>query len=228
MRALIVEDQSLMRLALRTVLAEVCQARGIAPPEVEEAGSVGEALQLKGAALDLILLDLGLPDRDEADPLAVLDRVVAAFADARTVVVSANEENPRLIRASIDRGASGFFPKSYRSDRLKDALSCVLDDGIYLPEFAVRALAPAAAAVDSAPLPLAELEQLTPRQREVALLAAKNLPLKLIARELGADISPGTVKAHLAAIYEKLGVTGKTDLVLRFQAARFRGRRQPD
>ena len=227
MRALIVEDQSLMRLALRTVLGEVCQVRGISPPEVVEAGSVGEALDLSGTDLDLILLDLGLPDRDEGEPLGVLDRIVAAFPDARTVVVSANED-PRLIRSSIDRGASGFFPKSYRSDRLKDALSCVLDDGIYLPEFAVRALAPAAEAPDSAPVPLAGLEQLTPRQREVALLAAKNLPLKLIARELGADISLGTVKAHLAAIYEKLGVSGKTDLVLRFQAARYRGRRQVD
>jgi DNA-binding CsgD family transcriptional regulator len=63
------------------------------------------------------------------------------------------------------------------------------------------------------------MRSLTPRQREVALLAAKNLPLKLIARQLGSEISPGTVKAHLAAIYDKLGVSNKTDLVVLLHAA---------
>ena len=218
MRALIVEDQSLMRLALRTVLAEVCRARGLADLEVLEASSYMESKPYQSTGVDLILLDLGLPDRDESDPLAVLDRMVSAFPEARTVVVSANED-PRLIRSSIDRGASGFFPKSYRSDRLKDALACILADGIYLPEFAVRALAPPASPA-ATPAPLVEqMQTLTPRQREVALLAARNLPLKLIARELGPDISPGTVKAHLAAIYDKLGIANKTDLVVLLHAA---------
>lgn len=218
MRALIVEDQSLMRLALRTVLAEVCRARGLADLDVLEASSYAESKPYQSTGVDLILLDLGLPDRDESDPLGVLDRMVSGFPEARTVVVSANED-PRLIRSSIDRGASGFFPKSYRSDRLKDALACILADGIYLPEFAVRALAPSVSPA-ATPAPLVErMQTLTPRQREVALLAARNLPLKLIARELGSDISPGTVKAHLAAIYDKLGIANKTDLVVLLHAA---------
>lgn len=218
MRALIVEDQSLMRLALRTVLVEVCQARGLAEPDVLEAGSCGEARAHKGVSIELILLDLGLPDRDEHDPLAVLDQMVAEFPEARTVVVSANED-PRMIRSSIERGASGFFPKSYRSDRLKDALACILADGVYLPEFAVRALTPATAPAPAPGHLLERMRSLTPRQREVALLAAKNLPLKLIARQLGSEISPGTVKAHLAAIYDKLGISNKTDLVVLLHAA---------
>jgi DNA-binding NarL/FixJ family response regulator len=220
MQALIIEDQSLMRLALRTVLTEVYQAQSAGELHVIEAGSVGEAMQSRANGVDLILLDLGLPDRDEADPLVVLDRIVKDFGDARTVVVSANED-PRLIRASIDRGASGFFPKSYRRERLKDAIACVLADGIYLPEFAVRALVPNVPPSRPSDV-LEKLSALTPRQREVALLAAKNLPLKLIARELGHDISPGTVKTHLAAIYERLGISSKTDLVLLLHTAQSR------
>lgn len=199
MKVLSCDDHDLFRAGLRQALEE------IGATEVIEAGTAADALRLVAEHddLDLVLLDLGLPDRNGTEVLATLrkDHPLVPVA-----VLSGGEE-PARIRAALSAGAVGFIPKSSNRDLLLSALRVIQAGGIYVPPMALDApdAAPAGSARSTA------VAKLTARQREVLELVSKGLTNKEISGVLG--IAEGTVKGHLAALFEVLDVTNRTEAV---------------
>jgi DNA-binding NarL/FixJ family response regulator len=134
-KILVVDDQVLIREALRGVLKEV---KGDAT--VLEASSCNKAMQViaEHPDLDLILSDLNLPDRDG---LSVLTELGERYPAISVVVLSAEQDRGNVARA-LDLGAVGFIPKSGQREVMVSALQLVFAGGIYIPpEFPRRPIA---------------------------------------------------------------------------------------
>ncbi len=203
MHILIVDDHPLFREGLKILLSSL-------EPEVRtsEAGTVADAVALSATeSPDLVLLDMNLPGLSRLDALR---EVKAAYESASVVVVS-GDEDPLFIRTSIDAGASGYIPKSTDPALTIQALRLVLAHGVYLPRFALARVSEprpddGATALDDPP-------QLSERQMAVLKCMLQGKPNKIIARDL--NIAVGTVKAHLWAIYQTLGVSSRSQAMYR-------------
>jgi DNA-binding NarL/FixJ family response regulator len=197
---LIADDHPLFRAALRGAAKDA-----VANLEVHEAGSLDGVLAHLDAepGIDLVLLDLHMPGNHG---LAGLAAIRAQYPGVAVVVVSANDD-PRVIRRALDHGAAGYLPKSTGLDDLRHAIRSVLALEQWLP-------AKLRAAVDGAPSTpgdsalAARLASLSPQQFRVLALVAEGLLNKQIADRL--DIQERTVKSHLSAIFERLGVRNRT------------------
>jgi DNA-binding NarL/FixJ family response regulator len=194
---LLVDDHALFREGLALLLREVDE--GVV---VRHAASVPQALQRldEGGRPDLILLDMVLPGEQGLD---ALKRMREHAEEVPTVVIS-GAEDPQLVRDCIEAGAMGFIPKASDSRVMTAALRLVLSGGVYLPSLAIHG----SPLVAAEPRPLAEL---TPRQRDVLMRLVQGKPNKIIARELG--ISDTTVKTHVSAVLQCLGVHNRTEAV---------------
>lgn len=203
MRVLIVDDHPLYRAGVRALLA------GLDPDLIAaDVSDVPQALQLADtqAPFDLVLLDMNLPGTSR---LEALQKIKSRFESASVVVVS-GEEDPVLIHASIDAGAAGFIPKSTDPELTMQALRLVLAHGTYLPANALRHVVDPAPTSSQKGLPLPDLSE---RQRAVLLRLLHGKANKVIAREL--NIAEGTVKAHLWAVYQLLGVSSRSQAMCR-------------
>jgi DNA-binding NarL/FixJ family response regulator len=191
-RVLIADDHPLYCDALRAVVPQACPGA-----QISEANSQDQVLAAVAAsrAFHLVLLDLNLPGATALSCLSALRRAIPATP---IVVVSAVGD-PKVMQDVIVGGASAFIPKSAPSQVLINALRVILAGGTYMPTGIVAALRNA----DAAPL----RGELTLRQRRVLELLSTGLSNKRIARAL--DISEITVKAHVTAIFRKLGVTNR-------------------
>jgi DNA-binding NarL/FixJ family response regulator len=202
MRVLMVDDHVMVLQGLKNLL-------GVLVPglEIDTASAIGPALMLSTASrYELVLLDWHLEGCNGAE---AIHRLREAGCAARIVVLS-GESSAELVHTAIDLGAAGFVPKRYSSEAMVGALEIVLGGGIFLPPEAQPKGAGVSCTAGSA---LVEAEQkmagLTPRQLDVYRAAARGLPNKLIARELG--IAESTVKTHLLAVYAGLGVRNRTE-----------------
>jgi DNA-binding NarL/FixJ family response regulator len=198
-RLLIADDHPLFRLALVQALRDV-----VPDAEILEAGSLAQARErLAETEIDLILLDLHLPDSHGLMGLAALR---AEHPGIVVAMISAHDD-PHTIRRALAYGASAFIPKRSDVARLREALRAVLDGQDYLPpelREAVHASHPAPEDARNA----ARLASLTPQQFKVLVRVAEGQLNKQIADALG--ISERTVKAHLSALFDKLGVRNRT------------------
>jgi DNA-binding NarL/FixJ family response regulator len=199
-RLLIADDHPLFRVALVQALRDV-----VADAEILEAGSLAEAREAlaRQGDVDLILLDLHLPDSHGLMGLAALRAEHPGIAVA---MISAHDD-PATIRRALAYGASAFIPKRSDVASLRLALRAVLDCEDYIPpelRDAVRANAPS----DEDAATAARLASLTPQQFKVLVRVAEGQLNKQIADVLG--ISERTVKAHLSALFDKLGVRNRT------------------
>lgn len=192
---LLIDDHALfrsgMRLLLKTLDPQV-EVRELARVD-ELAGAWGD-----GGGAWICLLDLDLRD---SVGLGTLDLARVRLPDTPIVVVSAHEE-PTLIRACIDRGATGYVPKSAPAEVLTAALGKVLRGEVYMPD--VMYDPKDAGTVDAV---------LSRRQLEVLGGIARGLPTKSIANSL--KLSEYTVKEHLEEIYRALGVHNRTAAVIK-------------
>ena len=197
---LIADDHPLFRAALR-------QAARDALGEVElfEAGSLEAVLALLDAQpqVDLVLLDLHMPGNHG---LAGLAAIRAQHPGVAVVVVSANDD-PRVVRRALDHGAAGYLPKSSGLDELRDAIRAVLACEQWLPPPLRAAVARTQSSSSDADL-AARLASLSPQQFRVLTFVAEGLLNKQIADRL--EVQERTVKAHLSAIFERLGVRNRT------------------
>jgi DNA-binding NarL/FixJ family response regulator len=203
MKVLVVDDHALIRDALRGVLAELA-----ADTSVLEASDSRQAMRLVEANPDLhvVLLDLGLPDRDGFAVLADLRRRHAAIS---VVVLSALSDRDSVLRA-IDLGALGFIPKSAPREVMVNALRLVFAGGIYLPP---EALARAEPKETKPPRPASPADLgLTERQQEVLALMMQGKSNKVISRRL--EVAEPTVKHHVTAILKALKVANRTEAVI--------------
>ncbi|HSI41719.1 MAG TPA: response regulator transcription factor [Xanthobacteraceae bacterium] len=200
-RLVIADDHPLFRGALREALA-----RQFPAAELFEAGGFDDlqALLEREDDMDLVLLDLAMPGVRGFSGLMYLR---AQYPGVPVVVVSANEE-AGVIRRCMEFGASGFIPKTSAVDTMRDALGAVLDGRTWTPadidlshggDREVTAL-------------VARLSTLTPQQVRVLMMLSEGLLNKQIAYEL--SVSEATVKAHVSAILQKLGVESRTQAVI--------------
>jgi DNA-binding NarL/FixJ family response regulator len=211
-KILIVDDHPLIREALRHVLT-------VLDPKIVllEAQSYADAASTtqSNSDLDLILLDLGLPDIDGFVALAQLRE---QYPETPVVVLSASEA-PEVVTRAIDAGAMGFIPKTSSNQLLLNALRLVLAGGVYLPlEVLHQHQVPGQAArhAPGASPSVAALSPrdvgLTARQTDVLALMVQGKPNKLICRDL--NLAEGTVKIHVTAILRALNVTNRTQAVI--------------
>lgn len=200
---LVADDHPLFRRALAQAVRDRIPVRAI-----HEAGTVDEAravLQAQvgaQAGIDLLLLDLHMPGSRGLMGLASLR---AQFPATAIVMISAHED-PRTVHRALAMGAAGFIPKSADPDVICAAVSTLLAGGEWLPE---EIAAPLARPPDDDGVHLAaRLANLTAQQHRVLELVADGLLNKQIADRL--EIQERTVKAHLTAIFERLGVRNRT------------------
>lgn len=199
-RLLIADDHPLFRAALRQAAADAVPGASVQEADTLEAViAVLEA----DADIDLVLLDLHMPGNHG---LAGLAAIRAQYPGVAVVVVSANDD-PRVVRRALDHGAAGYLPKSAGLDELRDAIRAVLACEQWLPAALRGAVSRTESARADADL-AARLASLSPQQFRVLTLVAQGLLNKQIADRL--DVQERTVKAHLSAIFERLGVRNRT------------------
>ena len=197
----IADDHPLFRDALRQAVASV-----VASAKIDEAGSFEEltALLDLDSDVDLVLLDLTMPGISGFSGLIYLR---AQFPAIPVVIVSASDDGG-TIRQSLDFGASGFIPKRFGVDTLRDAITKVLGGDVWVP-----ADTDLSSATDPELMRLRDrLVTLTPQQVRVLMMLSEGLLNKQIAYELG--VSEATIKAHVSAILQKLGVESRTQAVI--------------
>ncbi|MEO6171206.1 MAG: response regulator transcription factor [Lysobacter sp.] len=197
---LIADDHPLFRAALRGAAADA-----VAELTVHEADSLPAVLALLESEpdIDLVLLDLHMPGNHG---LAGLAAIRAQYPGVAVVVVSANDD-PRVIRRALDHGAAGYLPKSSGLDELRDAIRAVLACEQWLPPSLRASVSHTRSSSSDADL-AARLASLSPQQFRVLTFVAEGLLNKQIADRL--SVQERTVKAHLSAIFERLGVRNRT------------------
>ena len=198
---LIADDHPLFRGALREAVSGL-----FGRAEIGEAGTFEEvtALLERGGEVDLILLDLSMPGVRGFSGLMYLR---AQYPSLPIVVVSANDD-PAVIRRCVEFGAAGFIPKTLAIEELRGVIARVLQGEVWTPpdvDLARQSDAEAGAMI-------ARLATLTPQQVRVLMMLSGGLLNKQIAYELG--VSEATVKAHVSAILQKLGVESRTQAVI--------------
>lgn len=191
-RIIIADDHPLFRTALSHAVAKVWPEA-----EVVEANSAGAARGELEAGAEALLLDLHMED---SHGLSVLMDLRQDYPALPIAIVSASEE-PRVYAAAAQLGAAAFIPKSAALEEMREALSAVREGESWFPQSDVGE--------DD---DLAKMASLTPAQRRILGAIRQGLLNKQIAYEL--DISEATVKAHITAIFRKLGVNNRTQAVL--------------
>lgn len=155
--------------------------------------------------VDLVLLDLHMPG---VSGFAGLVYLCKRYPSVPVVIISANED-PLVIQRALDHGASGFIPKSSSIKVITSAISDILMGEIWAPKSKQSNLP----GNNESELAMAErMAQLTPQQFKVLMMVTQGLLNKQIAYDM--DISEATVKAHVTAIMNKLGVSNRTQAVL--------------
>jgi DNA-binding NarL/FixJ family response regulator len=163
-----------------------------------------QALLEREGDIDLVLLDLTMPGVRGFSGLLYLR---AQFPGVPVVIVSATEEAD-VIRRCMEFGASGFVPKTLGIEQMRVAIRRVLEGGVWTPPDVDLSTA----ADDDTRDLVAKLSTLTPQQVRVLMMLSGGLLNKQIAYELG--VSEATVKAHVSAILQKLGVESRTHAVI--------------
>jgi DNA-binding NarL/FixJ family response regulator len=199
-RLVIADDHPLFRGALREAVSGLFEK-----PDIAEAGSFEDVTRQleRGAEIDLILLDLSMPGVRGFSGLMYLR---AQYPSVPIIVVSANDD-PAVIRRCMDFGASGFIPKTLGVEAMRAAIARVLEGGVWTPPDIE--LGPSDEPTAGM---IARLALLTPQQVRVLMMLSEGLLNKQIAYELG--VSEATIKAHVSAILQKLGVESRTQAVI--------------
>lgn len=215
MKYLIVDDHALVAGALTLLLED-------RDPEadVHTAATADAALELvdREGDADLLILDLSLPGVTGTE---LMEEIVRRQPMLKILVVSGLADQESIMRV-LQLGAAGFVPKSLDTELLSSAIDFVLKGGVYIPSklltesqkdgFFTRTAA-RLKAPESAP------PHLTDRQLDVLAQLAKGAPIKRICREL--DLSEGTVKTHVAAVYRSFGASNRTEALIAARRAGF-------
>ncbi|WBB97865.1 response regulator transcription factor [Solwaraspora sp. WMMA2080] len=208
-RVLLVDDQVLVRAGFRALLA--------AEGDIEvvgEAGDGAQAVRLAGQTRpDVVLMDIRMPG---VDGLTATRQIAAdpRLSEVRIIVLTTFELD-EYVGEALRAGAAGFLVKNTQPAELIQGVRVVAaGDGLLSPsvtrrvieQFAARTAAPAA------PRRLAELTELTEREREVVALVGTGLSNDEIAARL--VVSPATAKTHVSRAMVKLGARDRAQLVV--------------
>jgi len=195
MKILLVDDHAVVRAGLRRMLAMVSEA------EILEAATGRESLAIARAqSLDLIVLDLNLPELGGVELVARLRQV----SSAPILVLSMHAEALYVTRA-LNAGAQGYVSKNASPDELLTAIRRVGAGGRYVENEIAQALALQTAT------PASSMAQLAPRELEILRQLAAGKSLSEIADVLGLGYK--TIANNCSLIKTKLGVTRTADLL---------------
>ena len=200
-RLVIADDHPLFRGAMREAVSGLLEQVDIA-----EAGTFDDLVALleRGGDVDLVLLDLTMPGVRGFSGLMYMR---AQYPSVPVIVVSANDDSA-AIRRCMEFGASGFIPKTLGVDAMRAAISRILNGGVWTPPDVDLTAGSNAEAAEL----MARMATLTPQQVRVLMMLSEGLLNKQIAYQL--SVSEATVKAHVSAILQKLGVESRTQAVI--------------
>jgi DNA-binding NarL/FixJ family response regulator len=210
MRILIVDDHALVRRGMHYVVKE-----GFPDVDIVEAESAAAALEVLqgGTSIDLALVDVRMPD---LDGLELLRAIKADHPDMPVIMLSTYDNAPYVKRALAD-GAAGYLLKDATPEDLSQAINVAMSgSGNVLSPRVIQNLFEEheAAGREHASSSNGRRGEynLTQREHDILALLAEGRANREIAQRL--YLSEKTVKAHLAAIFRKLGVTNRTQAAM--------------
>jgi len=195
----LVDDHKLFLTGVETELSEQF-------PIVGTAGDVDDAIAgIRRLEPTVVLVDVHMPG---GGGVAVISNVLETHPDTRFLALSVSD-SPEDVIAMIRAGARGYVTKSISPTELADAVKRVADgDAVFSPRLAGFVLDAFGGAIS--PVSDPELDQLTPREREVLRLIARGLAYKQVARKL--SISIKTVETHVSSVLRKLQLSSRHEL----------------
>lgn len=202
-RVLLAEDHAVVREGTRQIV-EADAAIAVVGEAADGEQVVALAARLRP---DVVLLDLHMP---VLNGIEATRQIVGETPDAKTLILSAYDDDD-YVAAALDAGASGYLLKSANGHEVIAAIHAVAQGQVVMD----ARLARRALRRRESP----DVNEPTSRELEVLRLAARGLRTKDIAAELGT--SPRTVEAHFTSIFNRFGVTTRTEAVLHAAARRW-------
>ena len=207
MKILIVDDHALVRRGMGHVVRE-----SFPDAEIVEAGNAAEALDAMATGVDVALVDVRMPD---ADGLELLHEMKAGWKDVPVIMLT-SFDHAHYVRRALAEGAAGYMLKDATPEDLAQAITVAISGGGNV--LSPRVIQNLFEATDNgrrtrtATAPHRPHGSLTQRETDILALLAEGKSNRDISRAL--FLSEKTVKAHLAAIFRKLGVTNRTQAAM--------------
>jgi DNA-binding NarL/FixJ family response regulator len=196
-RVVVVDDHVVVRSGLEQLLATT--------DDIQLVGTASNGLEaidlVADTDPDVVLMDLSMP---ELDGVEATRRISERFPRSRVLVLTSFSDQTRILDA-LTAGADGYLLKHAEPDEIAAGIRSVYEGGSPLDPKAARVLLESRRT-------RRQTVNLTDREREVLLLVRGGLANKQIARRLG--ISERTVKAHLTSVFQRLGVTDRTQAAI--------------
>jgi len=193
---LVAEDHTVMRGGLVELLS-VADDLEVVGTAVDGAEAIELAEELRP---DVVLMDISMPD---VDGIRATGSILEARSETRVVMLTAFSDRDRVV-AALDAGAIGYLLKDSEPQEVLEAVRAAARGDAPLAPRAARQLLAARSEEQRA--------DLSKREREVLALVAEGLPNKLIAHRL--EISEKTVKTHLTSVFQRIGVSDRTQAAL--------------
>ena len=206
MKVLLVDDHTLVRKGIASVLQQ-----RFPDAEVFEAEGADAAVEtLKDASVDVALVDVRMPTRDG---LELLKEIKGTWPAVRVIMLTSFDHS-RYVKAALAEGADGYMLKDSSPEDLDQAIRVAMaGGGNVLSARAMRALFESEGdSGEEDGRGHRRPENLTPRELDILALLAEGRSNREISRHL--FLSEQTVKAHLAAVFRKLGVTNRTQAAM--------------
>lgn len=200
LRVLLAEDHAVVREGTRSILNKDTSI-SIVGEAADGAEAVALARDLKP---DVVLLDMAMPVLNGVEATR---RIRAENSPPRVVILSAYDDVD-YVQAALDAGANGYLLKTARASDVIAALHSVAQGEVVLHPTIARTLL--------ARRSIGEPTLLSPREMQVLRYAARGVRNKDIAASLG--VSTRTVEGHLTAIFNKLGVSSRTEAIVQAAA----------
>jgi len=201
-RVLVADDHPILISGIKAVLRD----SGFEVVATAACGTAALEL-LPSADPDILLLDVNMPKQSGLD---VLRCIRGSGNDVRIVLLTGSIHVEEAAEA-LDAGVNGIVLKENGHSQLVTCLNAVAGGARWIDEDVMGRVREFRSSASSA----SPGAKLTPREDAVAQLVARGMANKAVGRELG--ISEGTVKVYLSRIYEKLGLSSRTELALRIQ-----------
>jgi DNA-binding NarL/FixJ family response regulator len=203
-RVLLADDDALMRAGLAAVLSS--------DPSIELVGEASTGREAIAVARrrrpDVILMDVRMPD---LDGIAATRELSATLPSARVLILTTFEQDDYIF-GGLRAGASGFLLKRTRPEELIAAVHTIAAGESLLSPSVTRRVIDRMAEQPDAGIGAAELDELTPRERDVLDLLTRGLSNAEIAEAL--VVEPSTVKTHVKRILMKLGLRDRVQAVI--------------